>query len=153
MTFTERMIPLFDTQKFGGYLARLRRQADMTQSEVADRLNVTRQAVSKYETGDSFPDISILTAIAAVFGVSVESLIAAGTPSDGESKVLTSLAKGMESEAESMEDVKNLAPLLRPSELEKISAKLKTQGIDMTDVVELSRFLSDESTAALISAG
>lgn len=150
MTFTERMIPLFDTQKFGGYLARLRRQADMTQSEVADRLNVTRQAVSKYETGDSFPDISILTAIAAVFGVSVESLIAAGTPSDGESKVLTSLAKGMESEAESMEDVKNLAPLLRPSELEKISAKLKTQGIDMTDVVELSRFLSDESTAALI---
>ncbi len=53
MTFTERMIPLFDTQKFGGYLARLRRQADMTQSEVADRLNVTRQAVSKYETGGS----------------------------------------------------------------------------------------------------
>ncbi|MBR4895678.1 MAG: helix-turn-helix domain-containing protein [Clostridiales bacterium] len=141
---------MFDTQKFGGYLARLRKRADMTQSEVADRLNLTRQAVSKYETGDSFPDISILTDIAAVFGVTVESLIAAGTPSDGESKVLTNLAKGMESEAESMEDVKNLAPLLRPSELERISAKLKTQGIDMTDVVELSRYLSDESTAALI---
>ena len=141
---------MFDTQKFGGYLARLRKRADMTQSEVADRLNLTRQAVSKYETGDSFPNISILTDIAAVFGVTVESLIAAGTPSDGESKVLTNLAKGMESEAESMEDVKNLAPLLRPSELERISAKLKTQGIDMTEVVELSRYLSDESTAALI---
>ncbi|MBQ3707744.1 MAG: helix-turn-helix transcriptional regulator [Clostridia bacterium] len=141
---------MFDTQKFGGYLARLRKRADMTQSEVADRLNVTRQAVSKYETGDSFPDISILTDIAAVFGVTVESLIAAGTPSDGESKVLTNLAKGIESEADSMEDVKNLAPLLRPSDLEKISAKLKPQGIDMTEVVELSRYLSDSATAEML---
>lgn len=141
---------MFDTQKFGGYLARLRKRADLTQSEVAERLNVTRQAISKYEMGDSFPDISILTDIASIFGVTVESLIAAGTPSDGESKVLTDLAKGIESEAESMEDVKNLAPLLRPSELEKISSKLRPQGIDMTEVVELSRYLSDESTAALI---
>ena len=132
---------MFDTKKFGGYLARLRKRADMTQSEVADRLNVTRQAISKYEIGDSFPDISILTDIAAVFGVTVESLIAAGTPSDGESKVLNNLAKGIESEADSMEDVKNLAPLLRPSDLEKISAKLKPQGLDMTAVVELSRML------------
>ena len=53
LTFTERKIPMFDTQKFGGYLARLRKRADLTQSEVAERLNVTRQAVSKYEMGDS----------------------------------------------------------------------------------------------------
>ena len=44
---------MFDTKKFGGYLARLRKRADMTQSEVADRLNVTRQAISKYEIGGS----------------------------------------------------------------------------------------------------
>lgn len=36
---------MFDIVKFGNYLCRLRKKADMTQSEVADKLNVTRQAI------------------------------------------------------------------------------------------------------------
>lgn len=44
---------LFDIVKFGKALSRLRKQADMTQNEVADRLNLSRQAVSKYERGVS----------------------------------------------------------------------------------------------------
>ena len=40
--------------KFGGMIARLRKRADMTQSELGDLLGVTRQAVSKYEVGDSY---------------------------------------------------------------------------------------------------
>ena len=74
------MITIFNTQKFGGYIALLRKKADMTQSELADRLNITRQAVSKYEVGDSFPDVSILVSIAEVFGVTLDELIAAGEP-------------------------------------------------------------------------
>lgn len=50
---------MFDTMKFGRALSTLRKQADMTQSEVADRLNMSRQAISKYERGESFPDISV----------------------------------------------------------------------------------------------
>ena len=50
---------MFDTQKFGRAIAALRKEADMTQNEVADRLNLSRQAVSRYECGESFPDISI----------------------------------------------------------------------------------------------
>ena len=46
---------MFNTQKFGGYLSRLRKNADMTQSELADKLNLTRQAVSRYETGERNP--------------------------------------------------------------------------------------------------
>ena len=62
---------MFNTQTFGLKLAQLRKNADMTQSDLGDRLNVTRQAVSKYETGDSFPDVTILVTMAEVFGVSV----------------------------------------------------------------------------------
>ncbi len=42
---------MIDTMKFGKALSALRKEADMTQSEVADRLNLSRQAVSKYERG------------------------------------------------------------------------------------------------------
>ena len=58
---------MFSIEKFGIYLSRLRKQYDMTQSELADRLNLTRQAVSRYERGESFPDISILVKIAEIF--------------------------------------------------------------------------------------
>ena len=71
---------MFSTQKFGGYLSRLRKERDMTQSELADRLNLTRQAVSKYETGDSFPDVSILVSIANIFHVTLDELIRSGNP-------------------------------------------------------------------------
>ena len=50
---------MFDILKFGKELSRLRKQADLTQCEVADKLNLSHQAVSKYERGESFPDIRI----------------------------------------------------------------------------------------------
>ena len=145
-----REVSVFDPLKFGGYIARLRKRADMTQSELGDLLGVTRQAVSKYEIGASFPDISMLSSIAEVFGVSVDNLIAAGDPSEGERRILGNLARGKESEADNMEDVENLAPLLRPSTLEQISEKLRVQGVDISKIVELSKYLDDSGTAEMI---
>ena len=148
--YQKGVITIFNTQKFGGYIALLRKKADMTQSELADRLNITRQAVSKYEVGDSFPDVSILVSIAEVFSVTLDELIAAGEPTDGESRVLGELALGKETLADNMDDVMNLAPLLRPSTLEKISSKLALHGVDISKVVELSQYLNDSGTAEMI---
>ena len=85
---------MFNTHAFGLKLAQLRKNADMTQSDLAERLNVTRQAVSKYEIGDSFPDVTILVTMAEIFGVSVDELIGAGSPTAGEAAILNSLAQG-----------------------------------------------------------
>ena len=141
---------MFNTQKFGAYISHLRKQADMTQSELADRLSITRQAVSKYEIGDSFPDITILVQIGDVFGVSLDDLIAAGEPTQGESKVLSGLASGEDAAAETVEDVMNLAPLLKPSALEKVSAKLAVHGVDISNIVQLSQYMSDATTSLMI---
>ncbi len=141
---------MFNTQKFGAYISHLRKDADMTQSELADRLNITRQAISKYEIGDSFPDITILVQIAEVFNVSLDHLIAAGDPTTGESKVLTGLAKGEDATAENVEDVMNLAPLLKPSALEKVSSKLALYGVDISNIVQLSKYMSDTNTSLMI---
>ncbi len=141
---------MFSTQKFGGYIALLRRKADMTPSELADKLGITGQAITNYESGESFPDVTVLSNIADVFGISVSELISAGEPTSGESKVLGDLAQGKETLADNMDDVMNLAPLLRPSTLEKISSKLALHGVDISKVVELSQYLSDAGTSDMI---
>ena len=61
---------VFEIKKFGAFISRLRKERDYTQSELADLLNVTRQSVSKWELGDSFPDISLLTKLSEIFCVS-----------------------------------------------------------------------------------
>jgi len=142
---------MFNIRKFGANISRLRKSADMTQSELADRLNVTRQAVSRYELGDSFPDVSILVLISDVFGVSLADLINAGEPTRSESLILGSVANGnTDVIPESVTDIVSLAPYLKPSVLEKLSAGLKNKGIDISSVVELAEYLSDESVVDLL---
>ena len=144
---------MFDIKKFGGYLSRLRKSADMTQMELADRLNLTRQAVSRYEQGDSFPDVSILVTIADIFHVTLDELISSGDPTRGEAVILEKTAQGREAEApgpEHMEDVLNLAPYLKPSILSRLSAGLAKQGIDISGIVALAEYLNDDGTAAML---
>ncbi|MCL2247940.1 MAG: helix-turn-helix domain-containing protein [Oscillospiraceae bacterium] len=59
----------------GENLKVLRKRADMTQDDVAGVLGVSPQSVSKWERGDTFPDITLLPSLANLFNVSVDSLI------------------------------------------------------------------------------
>jgi len=56
-------------------IKKLREERGMTQDELAEKLNVTRQAVSNWETGKTQPDIETLTKLAEIFDVSVERII------------------------------------------------------------------------------
>lgn len=53
----------------------LRKQAKLSQEQLAEKLNVSRQAVTKWETGTGTPDIGNLKSIAALFRVSVDTLL------------------------------------------------------------------------------
>lgn len=52
-----------------------RKQAGLTQAELADKLGYSDKAVSKWERGEAIPDIETLRALAALFGVTVDALI------------------------------------------------------------------------------
>lgn len=59
----------------GAVIRELREKNNMTQAELAEKLCVSDKAVSKWETGKGYPDISLLGPIANVFGVSITELI------------------------------------------------------------------------------
>lgn len=60
---------------FGNFLYALRKEKGMTQQELAEKLNITNKAVSKWETGEAFPETSQLVPLANIFGVSVDELL------------------------------------------------------------------------------
>jgi len=63
----------------GSVIKRLRESKELTQAELADRIGVSDKAVSKWETGKGYPDISLLEPLAEVFGVSITELISGVT--------------------------------------------------------------------------
>ena len=64
-----------DYEKTGRLIQELRKEKEMTQMSLADKLGVTDRAVSKWERGKSFPDVSMLRPLAEVLGVSVSELL------------------------------------------------------------------------------
>ena len=66
-----------------------RKKNQLTQDDIAEACNVTRQAVSKWENGKTQPDIQTLSMLASTLEVSEEDLIYG--PSDSEKKTLTKI--------------------------------------------------------------
>ena len=59
----------------GKNIKRFRSDKDITQEQLAERLHVTRQAVSNWENGKTQPDVQTLSALAECFEITVEELI------------------------------------------------------------------------------
>jgi transcriptional regulator with XRE-family HTH domain len=61
-------------QQIGANIAAFRRQMGITQAELAEKLNYTDKAVSKWERGESVPDVMTLVQVAELFSVSLDEL-------------------------------------------------------------------------------
>ena len=59
----------------GKFIAIQRKQLSMTQQNLADKLDITNKAVSKWETGEGYPDICVLPPLAEIFKVTVDELL------------------------------------------------------------------------------
>ena len=62
-------------KSMGDIICALRKEKEMTQKDLADMLNITDKAVSKWERNIAFPDTATIPKIAEIFGVSVEELM------------------------------------------------------------------------------
>ena len=67
-------------EKIGQFIKKIREENKLTQKELADKLGVTFQAVSKWENGKNVPDISILKEMSKMFNIDIDEIL------DGEKK-------------------------------------------------------------------
>lgn len=61
--------------KIGRFIAEKRKAANLTQMQLAEKLNITDRAVSKWETGKSLPDSSIMLELCDILGITVNDLL------------------------------------------------------------------------------
>ena len=91
-TLPQRMVEDMENKKtFGAYICRRRKELRLTQREFADKLFVTESAVSKWERGMSYPDITLIRDICAILQVSEHELLTASE--DVEARTAETLAK------------------------------------------------------------
>ena len=69
----------FDYENVARQIASLRRSKGITQAELGDRLNVSPQAVSKWERGESMPDVSLLPDLAAILETTTDNILSGGS--------------------------------------------------------------------------
>ena len=67
---------MIDSKKMGRFILEKRKGLGLTQQQLAEKLNVSFQAISKWETGTAFPNIEILRELATVLEVTTDDILA-----------------------------------------------------------------------------
>jgi len=69
-----------NTNIISKYLQLLRKKHNYTQDELAKRLDISRQAVSKWETGAAIPDLEVLLKISKLYGITINDILEPNIP-------------------------------------------------------------------------
>ena len=135
----------FDMHRIGQTIARMRREHNMTQMQLADEMGVSFQAVSNWERGQSMPDISKLPELATLFSTTIDELLGCHSP------LIEKAAEGKLEELPTLtvEEVVDAAPLLPPRQMDKLTDRL-LELEHLPDMSELLRFLPTTKVDALL---
>lgn len=129
----------------GRRIADLRKQRDMTQLELAEKLGVSYQAVSSWERGLTMPDISKLPDISQVLQVSIDHLLGDDANAALIKNVLTQPAEAV---AITPEELAEIAPAIKPSQVESLMENLRP--MHFSEVVLFAPFVSSEVLQRLV---
>ena len=64
-----------DQNKIGNYIKKIRLKNNLSQSDLAKKLSVTNQAISKWENGRGIPDVEMLKQLSVIFNVNVDDIL------------------------------------------------------------------------------
>ena len=139
-----------DNLQIGRYIQRLRKTEGLTQKELAQKLNVSFQAVSKWENGDSLPDTALLPDLCDILNTTADRLLNGGSFTAGQRKLMRAedVISGFQGMVEGIDRKMNidlLAYLKDPMTREVLYAEVLIQGIlsgrtvDMEEIEALFR--------------
>ena len=137
---------MFDTMQVAKKLREARIARNMTQMNLADAMEVSYQAVSNWERGNSMPDISKLSQLCEILEISIDELLGA-QPATGTIKKVLKNEEDAETESVSMEELAEVAQLLPPKEVSSIveeSAKCSEEKLPLSTIQALAPFLDTE---------
>lgn len=131
---------MFNMENIGRQISELRKSQGMTQMELADRMNISFQAVSNWERGNSMPDISKLPELAQLFGVTIDKLL--GEKSELlENVVNDTAAQYLESNNVSLREFKQIVPLLKPEQADTIFENINPS-FELSEIADILPFIS-----------
>jgi transcriptional regulator with XRE-family HTH domain len=137
---------MFEMKSIGRKIAMLRKEKNLTQMELADMLNISYQAVSNWERGETMPDISKLPELAQIFNHSIDEILG----NQQSTKIIENIIEDNLIEDEiSMEDFKSVAPLLKPTQISEISKEINITD-NINDMVDYLPFVSREVAEKLV---
>lgn len=127
-----------DNKKFGQFILELRKEKGWTQQELAEKLNVTDKAVSKWERGVGFPDIKMIEPLAGVFNVSILEIMRSERAED--------ISVSMANASEAINNVIDVAAVQRKLERRNILITIITFSsivmlLFLIDLIQLEGFL------------
>ena len=124
---------MFNMKQVGKRIVTMRKEQNMTQTELADKMDVSFQAVSNWERGKSMPDISKLPELAAMFGCTVDEIL------NEKSELLhsamsDSLQEYAENNEISREELEAAVPILKPAQVEELANSTLLKNGDSIEV-------------------
>ena len=119
--------------EFNNKLYELRKHKGFSQEELANRLNVSRQTVSKWEVGDSTPDMEKLVAMSDLFGISLDELVLDKSPEPAPAPVVQSAKSELYSEIKT--DIKE--KVLTDKNKKKVRKGLLVTGIVLGAIIAI----------------
>lgn len=141
----------FDTMKVAQKIRNGRIAKNMTQMNLADAMEVSYQAVSNWERGNSMPDIGRLRQLCDILDISVEELLGGGEGAKTITKIVNRETQGA-AETITAEELEEIAPLLPPRETEKLMDERvrHREKLDIKEIVKLAPFLDQEYLDQLV---
>lgn len=139
-TITERNKTMLNMEKVGQKISELRKFLNMTQMELADKMNISFQAVSNWERGNTMPDISKLPELAGLFGITIDELL--GEKSELLESVLNDKTSDyLKNNSVTSEDFKKIVPILKPKQTDEIFEKANPSFV-ISEVTEVLPFIN-----------
>lgn len=125
----------FETMRVGANICKLRKKLGITQTELADRMGISFQAVSNWECGNSMPDISKLGELSEILGASIDEILG----NERIARIADAVLNDEPAKDVTGEELESIAPILKDEQVEKL---LDREDAQTDDIASVAPFLS-----------